>query len=108
VALLLARIGARDPKGPVVVTGDFNAGEDNPAAVAMRAVFRDSFRLLHPDAGDAGTFNGFKVGQTGGDKIDFVFVEPGTDLLDAAIVRTARDGRYPSDHFPVTARIRFR
>ena len=107
-ALLLARIGALDPKAPVVVTGDFNAGENNPAARAMLAVFRDSFRIRHPDDSEAGTFNGFKPGQTGGDKIDFVFVEPGTEVLDAAIVRTSRDGRYPSDHFPVTARIRLR
>jgi endonuclease/exonuclease/phosphatase family metal-dependent hydrolase len=107
-ALLLARISARDPKAPAVVTGDFNAGENNPAAQAMLAVFRDSFRVLHPDVADAGTFNGFKPGQTGGDKIDFVFVEPGTEVLEAAIVRTSRNGRYPSDHFPVTARVRLR
>jgi len=108
VALLLERIGARDPKAPVVVTGDFNAGEDNAAAVAMRASCVDTFRARHPDAKEVGTFNGFKPGQTTGDKIDFVFVEPGTEVLDAAIVRTSRDGRYPSDHFPVTARIRLR
>jgi endonuclease/exonuclease/phosphatase family metal-dependent hydrolase len=108
VALLLARIGARDPKAPAVVTGDFNAGENNPAAIAMRTSFADTFRLLHPDAAEAGTFNGFKLGQTGGDKIDFVFVEPGTEVLAAEIVRASRDGRYPSDHFPVTARIRLR
>jgi len=107
-ALLLERIGARDPKAPAVVTGDFNAGENNPAAVAMRGAFADSFRLLHPGATEVGTFNGFKPGQTSGDKIDFVFVEPGTEVLDAAIVRTSRDGRYPSDHFPVTARVRLR
>ena len=107
-ALLLEQVGARDPKAPAIVTGDFNAGEHNPAAVAMLAVFRDSFRVAHPDATEAGTFNGFNLGQTSGDKIDFVFVEPGTEVLDAAIVRTSRDGRYPSDHFPVTARIRLR
>jgi endonuclease/exonuclease/phosphatase family metal-dependent hydrolase len=107
-ALLLERIRARDPKAPAVVTGDFNAGEDNAAAAAMRASFVDSFRVLHPDAREVGTFNGFKPGQTAGDKIDFVFVEPGTEVLGAAIVRTSRDGRYPSDHFPVTARLRFR
>jgi len=108
VALLLERIRARDPRAPAVVTGDFNAGEDNPAAVAMRASFLDSFRVLHPDAREAGTFNGFTFGQTSGDKIDFVFVEPGTDVVEAGIVRTSRDGRYPSDHFPVTARIRLK
>jgi endonuclease/exonuclease/phosphatase family metal-dependent hydrolase len=108
VGLLLERVKARDPKAPAVVTGDFNAGENNPAAAAMRTSFADTFRLLHPDAAQAGTFNGFKLGQTGGDKIDFVFVEPGTEVLAAEIVRASRDGRYPSDHFPVTARIRLR
>ena len=33
---------------------------------------------------------------------------PGTDVLDAAIVRTSRNERYPSDHFPVVARIRLK
>lgn len=105
-AMLLRVIGARDPAAPAVVTGDFNAGEDNPATAAMRAALRDSFRVLHPDATDAGTFSGFTPGRTSGDKIDYVFVGPGIDVLEAAIVRTSRDGRYPSDHFPVTARIR--
>ena len=108
VALLLARITARDPRAPVVVTGDFNAGEDNPAAVAMRASFRDSFRVLQPDATEVGTFSGFRLGQASGDKIDFVFVEPGMEVLAAEIVRASSGGRYPSDHFPVTARIRLR
>ncbi|MDO8836414.1 MAG: endonuclease/exonuclease/phosphatase family protein [Vicinamibacterales bacterium] len=108
VALLLATIAARDPRGPVVVTGDFNAGEQNPATVAMRGAFQDSFRLRFPDEREVGTFSGFKPDQTTGDKIDYVFVEPGTEVLDASIVRTARDGRGPSDHFPVTARVRLR
>jgi endonuclease/exonuclease/phosphatase family metal-dependent hydrolase len=108
VALLLERAKARDPKAPALVTGDFNAGETNPAAQAMLAAFKDSFRILHPDAREVGTFNGFKYGQTGGEKIDFVFVEPGAEVLAAEIVRSSRDGRYPSDHFPVTARVRLR
>jgi endonuclease/exonuclease/phosphatase family metal-dependent hydrolase len=107
-ALLLERIRARDPKAPMVVTGDFNAGETNPAAQAMLTAFKDSFRILHPDAREVGTFNGFTYGQTGGEKIDFVFVEPGAEVLTAEIVRSSSDGRYPSDHFPVTARIRLR
>lgn len=108
VELLLKVVGARDPRAPAVVTGDFNAGEDNAATAAMRASFRDSFRVLHAEAAEVGTFSGFAPGRTGGDKIDFVFVEPGTEVLEAAIVRSSRAGRYPSDHFPVTARIRLR
>jgi endonuclease/exonuclease/phosphatase family metal-dependent hydrolase len=97
----------------VIVTGDFNAGETNPAVTRLTASpagappsFLDTFRVRHPTAATAGTFTGFKFGQTGGDKIDYVLVPPGTEVLDAAIVRTSRNDRYPSDHFPVTARIR--
>ena len=108
VALLLDRIASRAPALPVVVTGDFNSGEANPATRAMLARYRDTFRELHPDVKEVGTGNQFKFGMTTGQKIDYIFVEPGTEVLSAEIVRTARDGRYPSDHFPVTARIRFR
>jgi endonuclease/exonuclease/phosphatase family metal-dependent hydrolase len=107
-ALLLDRIKARAPALPVLVTGDFNTGESNPVTKAMLAVFRDTFRVLHPDATEVGTANQFKLGMTTGDKIDYIYVEPGTDVLQAEIIRTAVDGRYPSDHFPVVARVRLR
>lgn len=110
VALLRARMAARDPQAPVIVTGDFNAGEANPAVALMRdgSLFRDTFRDAHPDAEPAGTFTGFKRGEIAGDKIDYVFASPEWEVLEAAIVRTERDGRYPSDHFPVTAVLRLR
>jgi endonuclease/exonuclease/phosphatase family metal-dependent hydrolase len=112
-ALLAERIAARRaPAEPVIVTGDFNVGETNPALTRLTApqpgapaLFVDAFRVRHPDEPRAGTFNGFKFGQTGGDKIDYVLVLPGTEVIDAAIIRTSRYDRYPSDHFPVTARI---
>ena len=114
--LLLARIRTRSfPTEPVIVTGDFNAGEDNVAIhrltgepgvkSAIPPAFIDTFRVLHAPEKVAGTFTGFKFGVLDGDKIDYVLVQPGTTVLEAAIVRTSRDGRYPSDHFPVTARI---
>ena len=106
VALLLERIAARAPASPTIVTGDFNAGERNPAVVAMRGSFRDSFRVLHASATEVGTFTAFRFGDTTGDKIDYVFVSADVEVLDAAILRDSRDGRYPSDHFPVTARVR--
>lgn len=114
--LLLQRINARAfPDEPVIVTGDFNVGEDNPAlhrlvgapgapASASRA-FVDSYRVLHATDTEVGTFTAFKFGETRGDKIDYVLVRPGTKVLSAAILRTSRGGRYPSDHFPVTARV---
>lgn len=116
VELLLKRIGARTfTSEPFVVTGDFNVGEDNPAlhylvgvpgapATAPRALV-DTFRVLHPGLTEVGTFTGFTFGETKGPKIDYVLVQPATQVLSAEIIRTSQNGRYPSDHFPVTARI---
>jgi len=114
--LLARRLAARKPAGePVVVTGDFNAGEGNAAVVSLVAGppdrpgrLVDTFRVLHPGERTVGTFTGFSRDASGGDKIDYIFVEPGTEILSAAILRTSRDGRFPSDHFPVTATVRFR
>lgn len=112
VALLARRIAARAfPAEPVIVTGDFNAGERNSAITALVSPesgprFVDTFRALHPDAAEVGTFTGFKFGNTAGEKIDYVLVQPGIEVLSAGIVRTSRDNRYPSDHFPVAATIR--
>jgi endonuclease/exonuclease/phosphatase family metal-dependent hydrolase len=108
VELVLKTIAAREPAAPVIVTGDFNAGEANPATKAMATRFADSFRMLHPQASEVGTFTGFELGKTQGEKIDYIFVEPGTPVTRAEILRAARDGRYPSDHFPVVAELRLK
>jgi endonuclease/exonuclease/phosphatase family metal-dependent hydrolase len=116
--LLRQRIDARSPQEPVIVTGDFNAGEDNPAMVTLTGTARaestdapppalvDTFRFLHPDEAAAGTFNGFKFGNVTGDKIDYILVQPGTEVIRAEIDRSSRGNRYPSDHFPVVARVK--
>jgi len=108
-ALLRARIARREPRAPFVVTGDFNAGEKNPAVQTMTAgnFAIDTFRVKHPTASPVGTFTGFEPGRVDGEKIDYVFVSPDFAVEEAAIVRTSREGKYPSDHFPVTARIRW-
>ena len=114
-AMLLRRIESRAfPSEPVIISGDFNVGEGNPAIAVLTggrkpdqtAPFVDTFRVLHPGLQEVGTFTGFKFGATMGDKIDYVLVQPGTEVLNAEIVRSSRDNRYPSDHFPVIARVR--
>lgn len=113
--LLARRIAAQgDPGEPAIVTGDFNVGESNPALTHLvgspsaPGPFVDSFRVWHPGATETGTFTGFAAGRTSGDKIDYVLVPRSTEVLAAAIVRTEVAGRLPSDHFPVTARVRLR
>jgi endonuclease/exonuclease/phosphatase family metal-dependent hydrolase len=105
--LLRARIEARShPGDPVIVTGDFNAGESNPAIRPLHAAgLVDTFRVLHPEVEEVGTFNGFN-GDRAQEKIDGIWVTPGWQVIHAEIDRTIHGGRYPSDHFPVTAVLR--
>lgn len=112
-ALLSDRIVAREHEDPVIVTGDFNAGEGSAVMGTLvgstestsAAGLKDSFRVLHLDAVDVGTFNGFR-GRTTGDKIDAVLISGEWDVVSAEILRTSRSGKYPSDHFPVVATLR--
>ncbi len=97
----------------VILTGDFNCGENSPPYTALLSDFtsapalRDSYRVVHPEAtGDEGTFNGFQ-GHRNGPRIDWILVTHEWHIEDAAIVRTDFAGRYPSDHFPVTATLRW-
>jgi endonuclease/exonuclease/phosphatase family metal-dependent hydrolase len=112
-ALLRERIDARAfPTDPVVVTGDFNVGERNPALTALvskrnpTSPFVDTYRVLHPNETVVGTFTDFKMGNTAGEKIDYVLVQPDAEVVSAEIIRASRNDRYPSDHFPVAATIR--
>ena len=117
-ALLRQRIDARaSAHEPVIVTGDFNVGESNAALIpllgarnlgdagAPGAPFVDTFRIRHRQDRDVGTFTGFTFGKIDGDKIDYVLVQPGIEVLSSGILHNSRDGRYPSDHFPVVARV---
>ena len=106
--LLRERIEARSfAADPVIITGDFNAGEGNPALATLIGPFVDAFRVVRPREKTVGTFTAFKFGNVDGEKIDYVLTQPRTEVLSAEIVRFSRDARYPSDHFPVVARIKF-
>jgi endonuclease/exonuclease/phosphatase family metal-dependent hydrolase len=122
IALIMSRLSSRKHPDPVVLTGDFNSGENNAVVRYLKGERRleivnngmsqnpeplvDTFRLLHKDASDVGTAHGFKGGRTG-NKIDYIFVPPGTEVLQAEILHDSQDNRYPSDHFPITAAIRW-
>ena len=113
--LIAQRINDRSHKNPFLLTGDFNADEDNPVIRYIKdkeptlpnspIALVDTFRRVHPDATSVGTGGGFE-GRADGKKIDYVFVQPDTEVVSAKIIRTERDGRYPSDHSPVSAEVR--
>jgi endonuclease/exonuclease/phosphatase family metal-dependent hydrolase len=64
----------------------------------------DTFRVLHPDVKDVRTGHSFRGGRKGY-KIDYVLAQPSAQVLEAQILYDNVDGRYPSDHYPVMARL---
>ncbi len=108
--LLSARLPKLAAGGPALLCGDFNVTEDTPAyAELVRPAapdalrWTDAFRAVHPvRSPDEASFHGFK-GTVVGSRIDFIFHTPHWLARAATIDRTQRDGRYPSDHYPVTA-----
>ena len=112
-ALIRRRIREREFCDPVLVTGDMNAGESNPAISQLKAPgssypLRDSFRVVHPDAVNVGTGNGRYLGRRDGAKIDYILTSPEFHTIEATIDQDPRSGRYPSDHYPVIARVLLR
>lgn len=101
VTLILERMSATIP---TIVTGDFNAGESNAAAKAMaKGGYRDTWRVINPDAVEPGTFSGFK--ELGKEKIDYVWVDKNWTVKSASVIDERIDGKWPSDHTPVTATV---
>ena len=98
---------------PAIVMGDLNAPEDSKAVSELVGAkdapgrpLKDSFRAVHPEPSrEESTFNHWK-GTTVGKRIDFILHTAEFKPTAAEIVRTDYDGRWPSDHYPVTATLR--
>ncbi|MCX7030062.1 MAG: endonuclease, partial [Spirochaetes bacterium] len=99
---------AYPPGYPQVLTGDFNCDHRNPAvAVLLKSGFRDTYETVHGTSDPFGTFHGFRgrdyQGRIG--KMDWVMVRGDCAVRAAEIVTDSENGRYPSDHFFVSADI---
>lgn len=100
--------------GPIVVTGDFNTGEGSEPYLALfepdtnnKSPLVDAYRIVHPKREtNEGTFSNFTAGTNDGPRIDWIAVSREWSVISSTVDRTQRDGRLPSDHFPVTAVLR--
>lgn len=97
--------------GPIILTGDFNAGDNEPPYPALFGAIEgkpshlvDTFRSIHPQPGnEEGTFSSFSAKETRGARIDWIGCSRDWQIRGAGIDRTQKNGRTPSDHFAVTA-----
>jgi endonuclease/exonuclease/phosphatase family metal-dependent hydrolase len=110
-ALVLERIARFDPALPVIVAGDFNvpAGANPVYEMLVNSqALVDTWRAAGRAEPAFGTFHGFRgmEGAQGRSRIDWILTRGPVTTLSTEIITDARDGQYPSDHFPVIARLR--
>ncbi|WP_237564727.1 endonuclease/exonuclease/phosphatase family protein [Blastopirellula marina] len=104
--LLVDQMKATTESGPVVLTGDFNADAGSSPHQALATYLRDSWKSAKWE-GSAWTFNGWSD-KSKGARIDWIFHSQGFQATDSTIDRWKSDqGRYPSDHCPVTTTLTF-
>lgn len=102
---------------PFVLMGDFNADEESVVSEYLKGRAEiglpnpiplvDTWRVIHPDNPESGTVSRFN-GSMEPSKIDSIFTKPNDEVLSAEIIRDHREGRYPSDHYPVSASMRLK
>lgn len=125
--LIINRMREFAPRGtPVIFTGDHNCLETSEPAKAVSALLKDAlYATESAPKGSWRTYNGWKwqdrettnlealnlppeKRNACGMRIDYVYVSPEIRVLEYETLSIPRPGRknYPSDHFPVMARVR--
>ena len=110
---LLARAisGRKHLQDPVILSGDFNACDDEESiqylvgASAAPVRLLDSHRILHPDD-STGTFHDFGRKQDSC-KVDYIFMSSDLTAIAAKIIKDNPALGFASDHYAIAAKIRF-
>ena len=71
----------------------------SPAEVRLLAHFMDVYQAIN-------TFNGFKPAQQNGVRIDWILTRSDVTVASVETLTYAPDSQFPSDHFPVMAKLR--
>jgi endonuclease/exonuclease/phosphatase family metal-dependent hydrolase len=104
--LLLRWLKNQEASDAIITLGDFNSTPDSEPIATMKTVMRDARTIsITPPYGPPATFNDFKFGIAPDKLIDFIFFGPNIRVLKYAVLTDSDGQRYPSDHFPVLARI---
>ncbi len=105
--LIRGRILSFKPEYPVI--GDFNAAAGNNKAydiLTADGAFVDAWNAATKRIGPAiGTFHNYKPAIPDGDRIDWILTRGPFKVESAQIITDSNDGQFPSDHFPVMAKL---
>jgi len=108
--LIRERVAAFDAKLPVLLVGDFNAAGGNNKAYDILTddkFFTDTWTTARERVNEGiGTFNSFKAIEKDGPRIDWILGRGEVAADRTEIVTFSLDGQFPSDHFPLVAKLR--
>lgn len=91
---------SKDYSAPVILTGDLNCYPNDNAIATLSTSLSNAYDELARKPGL--TFHDFEGGLDG-KPIDYIFVSRDITVGETNVIRAAKDGRYPSDHYPVVA-----
>ena len=95
---------------PQIFTADCNADASDPAIRNLIAGgWNDTYAAIHGPSDPGFTYHGF-LGpkydpKNGVGKIDFIFTRGPVETLAAGIICDSREGKYPSDHYFLSAEV---
>ena len=96
---------------PQVLAGDLNCEAGNPAIDLLQAGgWTDTYAAVHDGEANPGPTHHRFLGSDyagGQGKIDWIFVRGGLQPEHAVIIDTEEGGRYPSDHYFLSATVAF-
>ena len=105
--VIAERLRTLPPGDTVIVTGDFNADAGSEAHRVLTEALKDAWTTAQKSSGPTDTFHGFS-GKPRPGRIDWILYRGGVEPVSADTVTHHREGRYPSDHFPVITEFRWR
>ena len=107
---VIARKAQESDADKIVVLGDMNSDRrlpgGNEGLAPIESFLKDS--KAFPGVTDYGdTFNGYAIDPDAPMALDYIFLPSETNVLAIGKVDTIYDGVYPSDHYPIWAKVIF-
>lgn len=99
--LLLKQINLKTNNQTTLVTGDFNLQPDSNTYQTLNKTLKDSFTNTTKHDSSSATCLEFKVGQTKGVRIDYIFHTQDFKTTSYQAINQSHNGYYPSDHLPI-------
>ncbi|WP_186755352.1 endonuclease/exonuclease/phosphatase family protein [Echinicola salinicaeni] len=109
--LILSKMQEATQAGiPVMLTGDFNVDQENPAYILLKdsKELKDCYEAADVRYANNGTFNSFDNTKSTDRRIDHIFVSEDLNVKKYGILTDTYHNLYPSDHFPVMAVIEWK